>query len=549
ALLDMVHVVEGDRTQFAPVAGQILGRMTDDVVPPPLAYAFDLPAVPSGTFVDVDNDGEADQGVQVFKLVVGSNITGGSYLAQLDQRADLNSFLVDPITGNITHGSVLVYAADDQQGFPSGFGDDGVLFTEDDPVVGLPQGYTVVHFGPDGFTYDRANDAVLPVLENPSSTVIDISDQGLLEGFNTLIDLMSVRYGFTELRNLDWEAIRAEWLPQFEQIEQLGAQDPQTALVGYGVTLHRLAQSIRDAHVSAHISSDLPLQIFNAILNAQSAPISTNVGANTVELDDGRIVVTDVAEGSPAADAGLTFGTEIVSLNGMPVADMLSGVTYNRVTGTAEGQRLQQVNNVLRFPPDSEPVTVEAILPGTDTAQSFTLTPGAYALPDRLASVNLRGDMPIEYDFPLPSIGYLNWDGFREPDVRIAVLEDFLRAVMTHPVPVDGIVLDMRGNGGGWDNLYFTMASYFFNEENPVSMHWIDQDVFDEASNGLVRQAPVEYLLSAPKPELYYDGPIVILTDQNCASSCEFFSQFLQTNGRATVVAQYHTAGAGAPIN
>jgi hypothetical protein len=80
ALLDMVHVVQGDRTQFAPIESQILGHMTSDVFPPPLSYAFNLPEVPEGTYLDVDNDGEADQGVQIFWLVMGANINGGSYL-------------------------------------------------------------------------------------------------------------------------------------------------------------------------------------------------------------------------------------------------------------------------------------------------------------------------------------------------------------------------------------------------------------------------------------------------------------------------------------
>ena len=54
ALIDMVHVVQGDKTQFAPVASQILGRMTAPVFPPPLRYAFDLPAEPRVSGVEID---------------------------------------------------------------------------------------------------------------------------------------------------------------------------------------------------------------------------------------------------------------------------------------------------------------------------------------------------------------------------------------------------------------------------------------------------------------------------------------------------------------
>ena len=155
--------------------------------------------------------------------------------------------------------------------------------------------------------------------------------------------------------------------------------------------------------------------------------------------------------------------------------------------------------------------------------------------------------MPIQFRVE-PTGGWLTWNGFEEPELRIAVLEEFLHQVERTP-GVSGIVLDLRGNGGGWDMLYFTMASYFFNADNPVSIGWIEQDSFDVATGDFVREATPEFLISAPQPDLYYGGPIVILIDQNCASSCEFFTQFMQTNGRATVVAQYASKGAGAPIN
>jgi hypothetical protein len=80
-------------------------------------------------------------------------------------------------------------------------------------------------------------------------------------------------------------------------------------------------------------------------------------------------------------------------------------------------------------------------------------------------------------------------------------------------------------------------------------MHWVDQDSYDANKGELVREVAHEFLLSAPQPDLYWGGPVVVLVDQNCASSCEFFTQFLQTNDRVTVVGQYATSGAGAPIN
>ena len=90
----------------------------------------------------MDNDGESDTGVQIFALQVASNLVNDSYLQQIEQEGGLGSFLVDVASGALTQGAFLVYAPDDDQGFPSAFGADGLWFTEDDPAVALPAGWS-----------------------------------------------------------------------------------------------------------------------------------------------------------------------------------------------------------------------------------------------------------------------------------------------------------------------------------------------------------------------------------------------------------------------
>lgn len=547
ALLDMVYVIQRDRSKFAPMENQILGRLTSPVSPPPVQYEIDLPLEPQGTYLDLDNDGEEDQGVQVFYIALTENLNGDSYQQQLDQLIGNYSYLTDPATGELVNGSLLLYAPDDQQAFPNGFGDDGLLFTEDDPTAPVPQGYTVVHFGPDGFTFDRAHEAEMNLLEEPSQASPDFSDQGIVESFNSLIDHLAVHYSFTDLRNLDWEAIRAKYLPMVEQAAQL--QDPTTATAFYEVVLYRMAQSLNDAHVGTLISAQENLEAAILAENIKKNPIALNIGANTAELDDGRIIVTDVITGTPAAQAGLVFGTEVLAVNGKPVADVIPTVIYNDFTGTKAGVRLLQVANLLKFPAPSEgkqveDVTIDVKLPVSDTVQTLTMTPGQFDLPDRLASPPRK--MHISYSTD-GGYGYLTWEGFEKFKISMAGEEDFLSEVKEKQL--DGVILDLRGNGGGMEGLYLTMASYFFSPDNPISIHWVDTRVYDPEKGDFVMELPSEYLISAPNPDLYFDGNVMILVDNNCASSCEFFTQFMQTNHRATVVSQYPTEGAGGPID
>ena len=82
-----------------------------------------------------------------------------------------------------------------------------------------------------------------------------------------------------------------------------------------------------------------------------------------------------------------------------------------------------------------------------------------------------------------------------------------------------------------------------------MPIHVFDWYYFDQDADGLIRKFPQERHLSAPRPELAYTGPLVVLIDESCASACEYFTQHLQLLDRATVIGQYGSKGAGGPID
>ncbi|HYO89239.1 MAG TPA: hypothetical protein VER79_11360, partial [Candidatus Limnocylindrales bacterium] len=156
-----------------PMESQTMGQFTSDFFSSPVGYSIALPQMPQGTLSDVDNNGQTNLGVQIFTPAYWTNIFGDPFLevrdlygggwstayagthfrSQIDQQ--------DEVDG----GYYVVYAPDDQQGFPSGFGDDGLLFTEDDPIVTLPAGWTVVNMNTETFTFDRSREASIDLLE------------------------------------------------------------------------------------------------------------------------------------------------------------------------------------------------------------------------------------------------------------------------------------------------------------------------------------------------------------------------------------------------
>ncbi len=545
ALLDVSNMIQ-QQPVFAKVKGQILGTFDTGMFPLPAKYSISLPIRPTAASLDLDNNGKTDAGVQVFAVIAANNFTGDSYLQQLDQ-GGMVSYLADLVTGAITEGAFIVYAPDAGQGFPTGYGADAKWFTSDDPTAPLPQGYTVARLSADGkVTLDRSTQPVINTIERQEMASPDFSKQGILESYNSLIDTLKKRYAYTELRKLDWEQIRAKYLPEVQKAD--AAKDS----AAYFVTLNTLGHSIRDAHVAAVPGANIEAILANG--KARNALVNGNVGADTIAASDptdpkagptARVVVQFVGKDTPAMKAGWAPGTEIVSVDGKPVAARYETLPVIKSVGTEEGVRAQLAPLMLRFPL-SQTVTIGYRLPNAAQVMTATMTAGEYRI-DRPAPPATEPATPISYR-QLGDTAVLKWNNFVDNmPVKIAVLEEALGRVKGASKP--GVILDLRGNGGGAAALYMTMASYFFKADKPMPSVLFDWYYYDEKAGGLIKAYSPNYMLSAPKPELAYTGPLVILVDQDCASSCEYFSQHLQKLGRATVVGQYSTEGAGGPVD
>ena len=69
---------------------------------------------------------------------------------------------------------------------------------------------------------------------------------------------------------------------------------------------------------------------------------------------------------------------------------------------------------------------------------------------------------------------------------------------------------------------------------------------YDEATDDFYFDPRGVLQMYLPAPELRYYGEIVVLVGPNCASACEYFSDFMTREGRATVIGHYPSAGMGA---
>lgn len=537
-LEDQAGFVDRDENYLMPVESQTLGQITSDFYNSPFSYSVALPIEPKGASRDVDNDGETDSGVQVFAIAYWNNTFGDPFLEERDlggggwSTAYASTIVSDDPEKEheIVGGKFLVYASDTQQGFPSGFGNDGLLFTEDDPIVTLPQGYTVVDMDSEPFIFDRSSNPVIDLIEPEGAALVDYSDLSYTDAFDALVDQLKNEYAFTEYKGIDWEALRDEFHARFEDA------DANSDELEYLRALRDFSWQIPDGHISGPFIGD----------DFRTAARG-GIGIAIRELSDGRVLVNFLLEDGPAAEAGMELHAEILAMNGQPVDEYISNtVSYFAPYSTAHSKRLDQLLFATRFPIGTE-VEVTYQNPG-DTPQTVKLE--AVGEVDSfnfwLEDETRDGfELPLEYEYLADEgVGYVQIFSFLDNDLlTVQLWERMIQDMNEDDVPA--IIIDMRKNGGGRGFLADQMAAYFFNEPLVTG----NTGFFDEDRGEFYIDPAGEDTFFLPAEEFRYNGRIVILVGPDCASACEFFSYDMTLEDRATIIGFYPTAGLGGSVD
>src|ERR1043165_6526292 len=250
-LEDQGGFVERDRQFVIPVQSQVIGQITSDFFTSPFTYSLTLPEEPNGTLHDVDHDGKQETGVMVFAVAYWTNTWGDPYLERRDQGGGgwSTAYASTKVSDNpnsyreVYGGKYLVYAPDDKQQFPSDFGADKKLFSDDDPVMDLPAGWSVIDLDQSPFRIDRSEKPMVDLLEPESAPLDDFSNLSYTEAFDKMLEKFTNEYAFTELKKIDWAAKGKEFRPRFEQAEK--NSDPHA----YVLALRDFIWSIPDTHV------------------------------------------------------------------------------------------------------------------------------------------------------------------------------------------------------------------------------------------------------------------------------------------------------------
>lgn len=539
-LEDQSGFVDRDRVYLFPLESQVLGQITSDFKQSPFSYSMVLPIEPKGGERDVDNDGEDEQGVQIYAVAYWDNTYGGPFLEERDMSgggwstayASTRTSSELETEREIIGGKLVVYAPDNTQSFPINYGEDGLLFTDDDQeMIDLPQGWTVVDLDTVPFTFDRSRNQEIALLEPEGAALVDFSDLSYTEAFDALVEELRESYAFTDIKDVDWDLLKEEYRPLFEEAEE--DEDPEN----YRRALRNFLWEIPDGHVSGgFVQSDF--------INA----ISGGIGMGIRDVDDGRIIVNYVLPGGPADDAEISLGAEIVSIDGVTTTNYVDDtIAWSAPFSTDHVARLQQLRYATRYPASSD-VLIEYINPDSTDVLSATLST-VQEFESFSQSSFFTGqtglELPVEFDVLDEGIGYVEITSFLDNQLlTVQLWERMIRNLNDNQI--DTLVIDMRQNGGGFGFLADMMASYFFDEALVTG----NSEIFDEVTGEfLIRPENARELILPPDRSLYYDGTIAILVGPACASACEFFSYDMTLDNRAAIIGQYPSAGLGGSVN
>ncbi|HEU0116936.1 MAG TPA: S41 family peptidase, partial [Thermomicrobiales bacterium] len=517
-LSDLTAFVKRDLRMPLPSPVQITANLQGDLHDG-ASFRMDLPIRPEGATNDLGHGG-GGSGVQVYALDFQDNASGDPFLDPIEMRGwptALSSLRVAVGTNEVTGGKVVVWAADAHELFPTGFGPDGKLFTADDPVGPIPQGWTVVDLDKKPFAQIRSDTVDVPMIEGQAG-LQDFSSLTYTEAFDRLVAELRTRYPFTKAKGLDWDAIAAQIRPEVVAAEKARDQN------AYNVALMHLAIAMHDSHVAV----DPPA---NYVVDRFGGGVGIALGQN----DDGAIVVRCVQAGSPAANAGIAPGSILTAWNGAPAADAATKVDQLFSESTAGGLERQRLRLLPRMPVGTS-VPVSWRPPGGDADNTATLTGvlDPYGL-DKPCDLDLTDPaaFPISAKMLPGNIGYIKIDTFADNlSMLTGAWEWSLRRL--DQLGAMALIVDVRDNGGGVTHLATYFAGSFYDRTFTLARHVFVAADGTQVVSGLdqVEPAPVQWT-----------KPVAVLIGSDCASACELFAAGMAHDPSHLIVGQSSTAG------
>ncbi|OBP15027.1 C-terminal processing peptidase [Rheinheimera sp. SA_1] len=370
--------------------------------------------------------------------------------------------------------------------------------------------------------------------------MFNLSLQRRAERFDYAISLLEQPFDFTKPDSYEYEREDAPWATDLAQLNELWRQRVKFDALNLKLT-GKKPEEIKELLLKRYKSAKKRLaqteseDVFQLVLNSYARSIEAHtsylsprnadrfqqemnlslegIGA-VLQLDDDYTVIASLVPGGPA--------------------DMTKKLKpKDKIVGVAQGSeefvdivgwRLDDVVDLIKGPKGSKvrlQVMAASDIAGT-APQQIEIVRDKIRLEDRAAKGEVFKSLLHENG---KNIGVINIPSFYNnltEDVKkeLAALKE---------KKVDGIIVDLRGNGGGSLPEAITLTGLFI-DKGPV--------VQIREGNGRIMQN------DDTDASVFYEGPLTVMVDRYSASASEIFAAALQDYGRAVIIGE-NTFGKG----
>ncbi len=381
--------------------------------------------------------------------------------------------------------------------------------------------------------------AFAPVAAN-QTPLPDFSNQSWSSAFLSMHQLFKEEYVYTQWRSVDWDRLYTTWAPVIADAEK--TQDK----AAYYRALRGYLYAIPDGHVG--------IMPTTGEFGAKYADIGGGFGIAVTRLDSGDVIVSYVANGSAAEAAGIRPGDRVTAWNGREIHAAISETPYiwaGKKPSTAEAILLNQLRFLTRAPvgtpaaitftgtaaPASRVVNLTAYDDGYDS-----LTKTSFFLGRQINDIGVeRSWEDVRPQISNDTVTYRTLPGgYRYIAIYGESYEVYqpFKAAMEDVIAgkAPGVVIDLRFNGGGDDNIASCFAGWFV--DKPVFYEYASQ--YDP---GTRQFTIVSEAWTQPRPNGYH-GPVAVLVSPDTISSGEGIPMIFAQSGTGKIISWYGTNGA-----
>jgi carboxyl-terminal processing protease len=330
---------------------------------------------------------------------------------------------------------------------------------------------------------------------NSSSDTLSVKER--VEVFEEVWNAINEKYYDPKFNGTDWREVHERYRLRVDTVKSdVELYDLLGLMVG----------ELRDAHT--RVRSPRARQERKSLQ-------ATSAGIRIYEVE-GTPVVFSVTPDSDATRAGVVTGMVVQTINGQPIAEAFAKV--RREIGMSSSERATRILSYSRLVA-GEPDTPLKL--GLARAEG---TPFEVTLTRRTVSAAPQFEARL-----LPSgYAYIKFNRFLPP------VDKQIKEALIKFKNAPGLILDLRGNGGGDGETGIQIGGYFFNDKISFGRIITRTGKPPSAFFGLFK-LPKEFQAGKKGGQLY-SNPVVVLINEATGSTSELFASAMQEQNRAQII-------------